>query len=132
MKSLENTVPEGSWSVTGIGSTNYPVKGYGDAKGWTIVNGSMKPAVITKVLYVPELGTNLFCISAVTRLGWEIIFSGTEVRILSDKKEFMELMVGERTGRTLYLLKIHPRSNQDNHIFWYHPSLLGFLHGIGD
>jgi hypothetical protein len=61
------------------------VKGYGNVKVWTIVNGLMKPAVIKKVLYVPELGTNLFSILAATRLGWEVIFSGTTVRISSAK-----------------------------------------------
>ena len=86
-EALENyvAVPEGSWSVTGIGSTNYNVKGYGNVKVWIIVNGLMKLAVIKKVLYVPELGTNLFSTSAATRLGWEAIFSGPTV-----------IMVGER------------------------------------
>jgi hypothetical protein len=73
----------------------------------------MKPAVIKKVLYVPELGTNLFSILAATRLGWEVIFSGTTVRISSAKHEV--IMVGERAGRGLYLLKIHTRFIHEDH-----------------
>jgi hypothetical protein len=96
------------------------VKGYGNVKVWTILNGLKKPAVIKKVLYVPELGTNLFSISAATRLGWEVIFSDTTVRISSAKHEV--IMVGERAGRGLYLLKIHPRRS----IHEDHDKQLGF------
>ncbi|EFX65875.1 hypothetical protein DAPPUDRAFT_116880 [Daphnia pulex] len=60
-------VPEGSWSVTGIGSTNYNVKRLRECK----------------------------------------------VRISSAKHEV--IMVGERAGRGLYLLKIHPRFIHEDH-----------------
>lgn len=43
-------VPEGSWSVNGIGSSSYPVRGYGDANVWTTTNNHKKPATIKKVL----------------------------------------------------------------------------------
>ncbi len=62
----------------------------------------------------PELRTNLFSTSAATRLGWEVIFSSTSVRISSAKHEV--IMVGERAGKGLvYLLMIHPRPIHVDH-----------------
>jgi hypothetical protein len=45
----------------------------------------MKLAITKKVLFVPELGSNMFCILAVTHLGWKVIFSVTKVHMLSEK-----------------------------------------------
>lgn len=104
-------VPEDSWTVRGIGTSNYSVKGYGDVHIWTTVGGEQKPATIKKVLYVPGLGTNLFSIAVVTDLGWTVTFTGTLVHFAS--MEDNVVMVGERIGRTLYLLAIQPRNQQD-------------------
>ena len=103
-------VPEGSWSVNGIGSSSYPVRGYGDAHVWTTTDNQKKPATIKKVLYVPGLGTNLFSIAAVTDLGWKATFTGTRVLFTTDQGD--TIMAGERVGRTLYLLDVRPRSHQ--------------------
>ena len=73
------TVPEGSWSVSGIGASHYPVHGYGDVHIWTEVDGVKRPAIIRKVLYVPGLGTNLFSIRVVTKLGWTVTFAESQV-----------------------------------------------------
>ena len=103
-------VPEGSWSVNGIGSSSYPARGYGDAHVWTTTDNQKKPATIKKVLYVPGLGTNLFSIAAVTDLGWKATFTGTRVLFTTDQGD--TVMAGERVGRTLYLLDVRPRSHQ--------------------
>jgi len=73
------TVPECSWSVTGIGASQYPVHGYGDVHIWTEVDGVKRPAIIRRVLYVPGLGTNLFSIRVVTKLGWTVTFTESQV-----------------------------------------------------
>lgn len=85
--------------------------GNGDVNIWTTVNGVKRPAVIKKVLYIPGLSTNLFSIAAVTDLGWKVTFTGSEVHFSSEQDNL--IMNGERMGRTLYLLMIHPRSQQE-------------------
>jgi hypothetical protein len=67
-------VPPGSWSVRGIGDSNYPVQGYGDVNIWATINGQQKASVLKNVLYVPNIGTNLFSIAAATDLGLRVIF----------------------------------------------------------
>ena len=106
-------VPDGSWTVKGIGSSNYPVRGSGDVQVWiTTTDGVKKPATIKGVLYVPGLGTNLFSIAAATDLGWMATFTGAHVYFSSaDEKN---LMFGKRVGRTLYHLAINPRYEEEN------------------
>ena len=105
-------VPDGSWSVKGIGSSNYPVRGYGDAHVWTEIDDQKKPAVLKRVLYVPGLGTNLFSIAAATDLEWKATFTDTRVHFTTGNGD--PIMAGERVGRTLYLLDIKPRHNMEN------------------
>jgi hypothetical protein len=102
-------VPEGSWSVNGIGSSTNPVSGYGDAHFWKPTDNQKKHATIKKVLYVPRLGTNLISIAAVTDLGWKATFTGTRVLFTSDQGD---TLAGEQLGRKLYLLDIRPRPHQ--------------------
>ncbi len=109
------TVPDGSWTVNGIGSNSCIVKGYGDVHVWAEVDGNRMPVVIMKVLYVPGLGTNLFSIAAVTDLGWTVTFVDTQVHIASDQNTI--IMVGERVGRNLYFLAIQPRQQGDQRSF---------------
>ena len=40
-------VPPGSWSVKGIGTTSYPVQGYGDVNIWTFMNGQKQEGATT-------------------------------------------------------------------------------------
>ena len=101
------SIPEGSWCVNGIGSSKYEVKGKGDVPIWTMINGNRNPGMIKNVLYVPELGTNLFSIAAVIDLGVKATFSGTCVNFFTQNGDLV--MMGERVGRTLYLLAIQPR-----------------------
>lgn len=71
------------------------------------INKIKNPVIIRKVLYVPGMGTNLFSIAAVTDLGWKVAFTGTRVHFTSENGS--PIMVGERVGRTLYLLDVKPR-----------------------
>ena len=58
----------------------------------------MESALIEMVLYVPNLGVNLFSIAAITKLGVTVHF--IEARVSFNKNESV-VMVGERIGKTL-------------------------------
>jgi hypothetical protein len=104
-------VPEGSWTVNGIGVSSYPVQGFGNVNVWTMVNDEKKVITLKKVLYVPGLGTNLLSIAAVTDLGWNVIFANTRVTFTAPESGLV--MVGERVGSSLYLLDIHHTNEED-------------------
>ena len=114
---LTNFVPvsDGSWTVNGISSTSCPVKGFGDVHIWTELQGDKKPATIKRVLYVPDLGINLFSIAAATNLGWRVTFVDTLVYIISNQSA--AIVTGERVGNNLYLLAIQPRYTEENSSF---------------
>jgi GAG-pre-integrase domain len=107
-------VPPGSWSVKGIGNSNYPVQGYGDVNIWATINGQQKASVLKNVLYVPNIGTNLFSIAAATDLGLRVIFE--DLQVLLSIREGEVVMEGNRVGRKLYLLAISPRDSGDDPI----------------
>lgn len=94
----------GSWMVTGIGGTSLPVHGQGSVR---VITENELGRVISPVLHVPELGTNLFSIGSATEAGMKAVFTGTSVNILSpDGNIFVE---GERATRTMYHLKIRSK-----------------------
>ena len=112
-EALTNFTPisDESWTVNGIGSSCYSVKGYGDVDVWTHVDGKRKAMTIKNVIYVPGLGKNLLSIAAVTEMGWTVTFAGSQVQFTSRDNDVT--MVGERVGKTLYLLAISPRNPSD-------------------
>lgn len=104
-------VEEGSWMVKGIGTSEYPVLGFGNVYIWTMIDGIERPSVIKNVLYVPGLGKNLFSIGAITDMKYSVTFDGNGVYVTSNEDELK--MMGERVGRTLYLLAIRPRKQSE-------------------
>ena len=67
---------------------------------------------LKNVLFVPNIGTNLFSISAATDLGWRVVFVDTQVLFSTRAGE--TVMEGDRVGRKLYLLAISPRDVPDD------------------
>lgn len=61
------SIPPGSWMVRGIGGANLAVHGQGQIT--VITEGNEKEHIISPVLYVPNLGTNLFSIVSITEAG---------------------------------------------------------------
>ena len=57
-----------SWTVNGIGSTRLYVRGYGNIEFIVSVGTIKRTVTIENVLYVPNLGTNLISIAAVTAI----------------------------------------------------------------
>ena len=119
-------VPNGSWSVTGIGSSIYSVRGYGDVHVWAEVHGNKQAITIQKVLYVPGLGVNLFSIAAATDLGWKVTFLDSLIHIASEHN--IPIMVGERTDGNLYLLTTQPRLQEDGTSFAMASSISPSIH----
>ena len=64
-------VSPGTWPVKGIGTQNEPlqVHGHGEIKIRSRVNGVWHNGKIQDVLYVPNLGVNLFSIGAAADRG---------------------------------------------------------------
>jgi hypothetical protein len=78
------------------------VRGYGIE--FLVSVGTIKRIVtIENVLYVPNLGTNLISIAAVTAVGLSVHFIETKVTF---KKNKAVVMMGERIGKTHYHLSI--------------------------
>ncbi len=93
--------------MRGIGTASYPVLGFGDVNIWTFIKDQRKATTLKNVLYVPNIGTNLFSIAAATDMGWKATFDGSQVHFTSPQRD--TIMVGERVGRKLHLLAIRPR-----------------------
>lgn len=96
-------IQEGSRMVTGIGQKQLSVLGKGDILIKPILNGSDQTAIMKEVLYIPELGTNLFSIVSATKNGSEVRFVNNEVIIVKNEK--IEI-TGRRIGTSLYSLDI--------------------------
>lgn len=96
-------IQEGSRMVTGIGQKQLSVLGKGDILIKPISNGSDQTAIMKEVLYIPELGTNLFSIVSATKNGSEVRFINDEVIIVKNEK--IEI-TGRRIGTSLYSLDI--------------------------
>jgi transposase InsO family protein len=100
-----------TWTVRGIGSSRLYVRGRGSIDFLTTVNGIENTFTIEDILYVPGLGTNLLSVAAVTDVGLSVHFIETRVAI---SKNQTTLMVGERIGKSLYHLAIHPQLSNNN------------------
>ncbi len=108
---MTNYVPiaPGSRMVIGIGGSNLPVHGQGEVT--VIMEGNDEEYTISPVLYVPDLGQNLFSIVAVTDAGMKAVFFDNKVNILDkDGRIYME---GDRAGNTMYHLKLRSRVNTE-------------------
>lgn len=98
-----------SWTVSGIGSTRLFVREYGNIEIVVSVGTIKRIVTIESVLYVPNLGTNLISIAAVTAVGLSVHFIETKVTF---KKNKAVVMIGERIGKTLYHLSILPKLSE--------------------
>jgi hypothetical protein len=74
-----------SWTVSGIGSTRLFVRGYGSIEFIVSVGTIKRIVTIENVLYVPNLGTNLISIAAVTAVGLSVHFIETKVTFKKNK-----------------------------------------------
>ena len=68
-------IDTGTRTVSGVGGVSLPVRGRGDIRIETTVNGTTRTGLIKDVLYVPNLGTKLFSIGTATENGIEIHFN---------------------------------------------------------
>lgn len=102
---FKNFIPvkPGSWAVRGIGNIRLSVHGYGSVVFTATVGGIQRNIIIKMVLYVPNLGTNLLSIAAVTDVGMSVHFVESCVSIF-DKD--VAVFIGKRVGRTLNQLAI--------------------------
>ena len=100
-----------TWTVKGIGSSRLYVRGRRSIDFLTTVNEIENTFTIEDILYVPGLGTNLLSVAAVTDVGLSVHFIETRVAI---SKNQTTLMVGERIGKSLYHLAIHPQLSNNN------------------
>jgi hypothetical protein len=102
---FKNFIPvePGTWTVRSIGNIRLSVHGYGSVVFTAIVGGLQRNVVIKMVFYVPDLGTNLLSIAAVTDVGMSVHFVESCVSIF-DKD--IAVFIRKRVCRTLYQLAI--------------------------
>jgi hypothetical protein len=96
-------IDTGTWTVSGVGGVSLPVRGRGNIRIETTVDGITRSGLIKDALYVPDLGTNLFSIGTATENGAEIHFNNQQVYF---SRHGITFMVGQRAGRGLYHLNI--------------------------
>ena len=96
-------VHPGSWPVKGIGSDADPLQaaGFGDIHVRVRVNEEWHDGVFSKVLFVPNLGANLFSVGAAASRGVIVSFVGEKVIIARGRKT---IAVGASRNRKLYIL----------------------------
>ena len=96
-------VHPGSWPVKGIGSDADPLQaaGFGDIHVRVRVNEEWHDGVFSKVLFVPNLGANLFSVGAAASRGVIVSFVGEKVIIACGRKT---IAVGASRNRKLYIL----------------------------
>jgi hypothetical protein len=101
---FQHIIP-GTWPVTEIGNDRQPlqVHGFGTVPVINEVEGKQLNGVLQEVLYVPNLGVNLFSIRSATRNGYNVTFSGENVKIFKGDKV---LAVGSAETSNLYLLNV--------------------------
>ncbi len=99
------SIKPGSWPVTGIGENRQPlqVHGFGTVPVTGEVEGVHLHGTLQSVLYVPNLGVNLFSVRSATRNGYNVHFSGQGVKIIKNDKVFA---VGSIENSNLYLLNL--------------------------
>lgn len=78
----------GNWLVKGIGSTNMPLQaqGKGDIRIRSRMDGIWHEGIIKDVVYVPNLGANLFSVRSSAKTELVIIFLGNKVNITRQDK----------------------------------------------
>ena len=91
------------WNVKGVGTDLQPlsVEGQGTVQIKIKVGTDVLYGVLKDVLYVPEIGVNLFSIGKATDLGIKAVFEKKSVLLY--RGDSLEL-VGTRTAKDLYLL----------------------------
>jgi hypothetical protein len=91
--------------VKGVGRNNnmLQAKGMGDVLIQTNVNEEWHSGILKNVLFVPDLGVNLFSVRSATRAGLVIMFHNNQVTICKGEKI---LAVGESFSNHLYRLNI--------------------------
>lgn len=99
------TVKPGVWPAHGIGKDNKPlfVLGIGNVRIRCLIDNSWHGGVLSDVLYVPNIGANLFSIGAAARRGCKAIFEDDTVKLTRNGKV---VMTGKSAEQKLYLLDI--------------------------
>lgn len=92
-------------AVKGIGKSNKSLYalGIGDVQIKSQVNGIWHNGIINDVLYVPDLGANLFSIGAATERSVKAVFDREGLSLIKNGKT---VATGSRLGKGLYLLDI--------------------------
>jgi transposase InsO family protein len=105
-------VKNGSWPVKGVGCSNnlLQAKGMGDITIQTNVNEKWHSGILKNVLFVPDLGVNLFSVRSATKAGLRVLFNNDRVTISKGEKI---VAVGESFSNHLYRLNI--RSVKNHH-----------------
>lgn len=101
--------------VCGIGGVSLEVHGFGNVHIIAEVNKILRNFIIRNVLYVPEMGINLFSIGVATQIGMEVVFIKNKCSIFQNRDELV--LAGERAANTMYYINIRsrgPRSSQDS------------------
>ena len=96
-------VPPGTWKVNGVGNTQLDTRGIGTVPIHSFVHGVKVEGELLDVLYVPDLGTNLFSIGTATDTGTEVHFTQDKVAFFKNNQQIMS---GQRVGKSLYHLKV--------------------------
>jgi hypothetical protein len=92
-----------SWTVSGIGGVQVKALGVGTVPIVSHINGESKAGILHEVLFVPELGTNLFSVGIATDHGIEAHFAKDGATFV---KNGIEVMSGKRLGKSLYHLNV--------------------------
>lgn len=98
--------------VKGIGGAKLFTKERGNVKMSKIVNGIRGKATTKNVLYVPNPSASLISITAATRTGMTVIFSGEQVHFTRHNEVEM---TGDRIDRKLYFLNIEIRQEDQQY-----------------
>ncbi len=100
-------VRHGSWPVKGIGSDIKPLQaiGVGDILIRARINGSWHNGVFQEVLFVPNLGANLFSVRTAAARGAVSTLTQDEVVISCGIKT---VAVGSSRNKNLYVLDVVP------------------------
>ena len=107
------SIPPGSWKVSGIGGVELEATGKGTVDIISRVNGEEILGVLKNVLFVPGLNVNLFSVGTATKSGVEAHFQETKVFF---KNNGSSIMVGERIGDSLYCLHATPIKATQQHV----------------
>jgi hypothetical protein len=92
-----------SWTVNGIGGVQVKALGVGTVPIVSYINGESKAGTLHEVLFVPDLGTNLFSVGIATDHGIEAHFAKDGATFV---KNGIEVMSGKRLGKSLYHLNV--------------------------